>query len=69
MKLELTEPELDGIIDVIDGTVGTILEDEEFDRTEVKFWFDILRKCGERGNELVQEYIDANTFLQDDFFG
>lgn len=61
MNLELTEDQMNGIIDVIDGTIGTILDDEPFYHPDVKFWFGILRKCGDRGNKIIEDYTAANV--------
>lgn len=61
MNLELSEEQMNGIVDIIDGTISTLLDDEPFDHPDVKFWFGILRKCGDRGNKIIEAYTATNV--------
>jgi hypothetical protein len=56
--MELTQEEKDGIIDIIDGTIDSMLQLEGWSCTDFPFWINILNKLGEKGQQAAKEWLE-----------
>ena len=56
--VELNEDEQEGIADIVDGTMGLMMQDIGWDDGQAQYWIGILDKLGERGKIYAEAWKD-----------
>lgn len=59
MSINLTDEEVLGIAQIIDGTIYSMLDDVNWDHEDVNFWMTILRKLGTPAEQIMDSWIET----------